>query len=193
MYLSPDNFGFDDFSRDAVDFISQQHIEPRALLLFLGASPSSSTVRIKSFLRSIQKCLPLGCPFIGCTGHGVVGSGMSSSRNQSENSQGLSLMMFPRCERLEIHDFYVPLRNKYKKISGVKSFLPDMTLPVKLVIVLAHPLSLGKLTHLTVALRSKYGDSVRLCFFQQISPVFQFNINLMTAVELIMISTKFYS
>lgn len=193
VYLSPVNFGFDDFSRDAVDFISQQHIEPRALLLFLGASPSSSTVRIKSFLRSIQKCLPLSCPFIGCTGHGVVGSGMSSSRNQSENSQGLSLMMFPRCEQLEIHDFYVPLRNKYKKISGVKSFLPDMTLPVKLVIVLAHPLSLGKLTHLTVALRSKYGDSVRLCFFQQISPLFQFNINLMTAIELIMISTKFYS
>ena len=193
VYLSPDNFGFDDFSRDAVDFISQHHIEPRALLLFLGASPSSSTVRIKSFLRSIQKCLPLGCPFIGCTGHGVVGSGMSSSRNQSENSQGVSLMMFPRCEQLEIHDFYMPLPNNYKEMSDVNSFLPDMTLPVKLVIVLAHPLSRGKLTQLTLALRSKYGDSVRLCFFQQISPLFQFNVNLISAVELIMISTKFYS
>lgn len=193
VYLSPDNFGFDDISRDAVDFISQQHIEARALLLFLGASPSSSTGRIESFLQPIRKFLPQGCLFIGCTGHGVVGSGMSSSRNQSENSQGVSLMMFPRCEQLEIHDFYMPLPNKYEDMSVVKSFLPDMTLPVKLVIVLARPLSRGKLTRLTLALRSKYGDSVRLCFFQQISPLFQFNVNLISAVELIMISTKFYS
>ncbi|XP_067036419.1 F-box only protein 22-like [Acropora muricata] len=160
VYLSPDNFGFDDISRDTVDFISQQHIEARALLLFLGASPSSSTGRIESFLQPIRKFLPQGCLFIGCTGHGVVGSGMSSSRNQSENSQGVSLMMFPRCEQLEIHDFYMPLPNKYEDMSVVKSFLPDMTLPVKLVIVLARPLSSGKLTRLTLALRSKYGDSV---------------------------------
>ena len=98
----------------------------------------------------------VNCPFIGCTGLGVVGS----ETHPPANSEGLSLMMFPRCDGLEVRDFYIPLRNKYKKISGVKSFLPDMSLPVKLVIVLAHPLSLGKLTNLTVALRSKYGEEV---------------------------------
>ncbi|XP_068710264.1 F-box only protein 22-like [Montipora foliosa] len=160
VYLTPNHLNFTELSSDVLDFLTRQCIEPRALLLFSGAFPSSSPSRIKSFLQSIQNCLPSNCPFIGCTGLGVIGSGRSLSSHPSENSQGLSLMMFPRCERLEVRDFYVPLRNKYKKISGVKSFLPDMTLPVKLVIVLAHPLSLGKLTHLTLALRSKYGDDV---------------------------------
>lgn len=161
VYLSPSNFDFSEFSRDVLDFMQRQHIEPRALLLFSGTLPSSSTSFIKSFLQSVQNCLPMNCPFIGCTGLGVIGSGRPISSHPFENSQGLSLMMFPRCDGLEIRDFYIPLRNKYKKISGVKSFLPDMSLPVKLVIVLAHPLSLGKLTHLTLALRSKYGDDVR--------------------------------
>ena len=161
VYLSPSNLNFSEFSRDVLDFMKRQCVEPRALLLFSGALPSSSTSFIKNFLQSVQNCLPVNCPLIGCTGLGVIGSGRPPSLQPSENSEGLSLMMFPRCEGLEIHDFYVPLRNKYKKIRGVKSFLPDMSLPVKLVIVLAHPLSLGKLTHLTLALRSKYGDDVR--------------------------------
>jgi len=104
----------------------------------------------------------VNCPLIGCTGLGVIGSDQTNSGQpqEMENSSGLSLMMFPRCGGLEIRDFYIPLRNKYKNISGIKSFLPSMTLPVKLVIVLAHPLSLGKLTNLTLALRSNYGDDV---------------------------------
>lgn len=161
VYLSPSNLNFSEFSKDVLDFMQRQRVEPKAVLLFSGALPSSSTSFIKSFLKSIQNCLPVNCPFIGCTGLGVIGSGRTNFSQPFENSEGLSLMMFPRCDGIEIHDFYVPLRNKYKKISGVKSFLPDMTLPVKLVIVLAHPLSLGKLTHLTLALRSKYGDDVR--------------------------------
>lgn len=161
VYLSPSNLNFSEFSRDVLDFLQRQLVEPRALLLFSGALPSSSTSFIKNFLQSVQNCLPGNCPFIGCTGLGVIGSGRPYLRHPFENSEGLSLMMFPRCDGLEIHDFYVPLRNKYKKISGVRSFLPDMALPVKLVIVLAHPLSLGKLTYLTLALRSKYGDDVR--------------------------------
>ena len=156
VYLSPSESNFAEFSEDVLDFLKRQLIEPRALLLFSGAFPSSSTTFIQRFLLSIQNCLPVNCPFIGCTGLGVVGS----ETHPPANSEGLSLMMFPRCDGLEVRDFYIPLRNKYKKISGVKSFLPDMSLPVKLVIVLAHPLSLGKLTNLTVALRSKYGEEV---------------------------------
>ena len=162
VYLSPRNLlNSSEFSKDVLDFIKRQRVEPKAVLLFLGDLPSSSTSFTKSFLQSIQNCLPVNCPFIGCTGLRVIGSGITSSSQPAENSEGLSLMMFPRCDEIEVHGFYVPLRNKYKKISGVKSFFPDMTLPVKLVIVLAHPLSLGKLTHLTLALRSKYGDDVR--------------------------------
>lgn len=156
VYLSPSESNFAEFSEDVLDFMKRQLIEPRALLLFSGAFPSSSTAFIQRFLLSIQNCLPVNCPFIGCTGLGVIGS----ETHPPANSEGLSLMMFPRCDGLEVRDFYIPLRNKYKKISGVKSFLPDMSLPVKLVIVLAHPLSLGKLTNLTVALRSKYGEEV---------------------------------
>lgn len=165
FFLSPSGLNFSQFSRDALDFIRQQNIEPRALLLFSGSLPSSSTSFIKNFLQSVRNCLPVNCPLIGCTGLGVIGSAPTTwgwgTPREMENSAGLSLMMFPRCGGLEIRDFYIPLRNKYKKISGIKSFLPDMDLPVKLVIVLAHPLSLGKLTHLTLALRSKYGDDVR--------------------------------
>lgn len=163
VYLSPSGSNFSEFSRDALDFIRQQNIEPTALLLFSGALPSSSTSFIKNFLQSVRNCLPVKCPLIGCTGLGVIASDERnwSQPREIENSAGLSLMMFPRCDGLEIRDFYVPLRNKYKKISGIKSFLPDMDLPVKLVIVLAHPLSLGKLTQLTLALRSKYGEDVR--------------------------------
>lgn len=162
VYLSPSGSNFSEFSKDALDFIRQQRIEPRALLLFTGLLPSSSTSFIKKFLQSVRNCLPVNCPLIGCTGVGVIGSDASNlgQPREMENSLGLSLMMFPRCDGLEIRDFYVPLRNKYKQISGIESFLPDMNLPVKLVVVLAHPLSLGRLTNLTLALRSKYGDDV---------------------------------
>lgn len=163
VYLSPRDANFSECSRDVLDFIRQQNIEPRALLLFSGSLPSSSTSFIKNFLRSVRNCVPVNCPLIGCTGLGVIGSDQTNSGQpqEMENSSGLSLMMFPRCDGLEIRDFYIPLRNKYKNISGIKSFLPSMALPVKLVIVLAHPLSLGKLTNLTLALRSNYGDDVR--------------------------------
>lgn len=168
VYLSPRDSNFSECSRDVLDFIRQQNIEPRALLLFSGSLPSSSTSFIKTFLQSVRNCLPVNCPLIGCTGLGVIGSDQTNSGQpqELENSPGLSLMMFPRCDGLEIRDFYIPLRNKYKNISGIKSFLPSMALPVKLVIVLAHPLSLGKLTNLTLALRSKYGDDVRCIRFK---------------------------
>ena len=168
VYLSPIDSDFSEFSQDALDFIRQQNIEPSALLFFSGALPSSTTSFIKNFLQSMRNCLPVKCPLVGCTGVGVIGSDEKTNSGQPremEKSAGLSLMMFPRFNGLEIRDFYVPLRNKYKKISGIKSFLPDMDLPVKLVIVLAHPLSLGRLTHLTLALRSKYGDDVRYIRF----------------------------
>jgi len=168
VYLSPRSSNFSECSRDALDFIRQQNIEPRALLLFSGSLPSSSTSFIKNFLQSVRNCLPVNCPLIGCTGLGVIGSDQTNcgQPREMENSSGLSLMMFPHCDGLEIRDFYIPLRNKYKNISGIKSFLPKMGLPVKMVIVLAHPLSLGKLTNLTLVLRSKYGDDVRCIRFK---------------------------
>lgn len=170
VYLSPIGSGFSELSRDALDFIRQQHIEPKALLLFSGQLPSSSASFINNFLQSVRSCLPVSCPLIGCTGLGVIGSDEREwgRPREIENTAGLSLLMFPRCDGLEIRDFHIPLRNKYKRISGVKSFLPDTNLPVKLVIVLAHPLSLGKLTRLTLALRSKYGDDVRYTKYRYI-------------------------
>lgn len=163
VYLSPVGSSFSEFSKEALDFIRQQQVEPRALILFSGQLPSSSASFINNFLQSVRSCLPVNCPLIGCTGLGVIGSDerRRGQPREIENTAGLSLLMFPRCDGLEIRDFHIPLRNKYKRISGVKSFLPDMNLPVQLVIVLAHPLSLGKLTRLTMALRSKYGDDVR--------------------------------
>ena len=163
VYLSPIGSSFSEFSMEALDFIRQHHVEPRALVLFSGQLPSSSASFINNFLQSVRSCLPVNCPLIGCTGLGVIGSDQRQwgQPREIEKTAGLSLLMFPRCDGLEIRDFHIPLRNKYKRISGVKSFLPDTDLPVQLVIVFAHPLSLGKLTRLTRALRSKYGEDVR--------------------------------
>ena len=161
VYLSPDNAKFSEFFPEAMNFVKHQRVEPTALLLFIGHRLSSGQPMIKAFLQSMRKYLPATCPLIGCTGFGVVGTNDAiGSPREVESSEALSLMMFPRCEGLEIRDFYVPLRHKYKTIGGIKSFLPEMQLPVKVVIVLAHPISLGKLTNLTLGLRSQYGEEV---------------------------------
>ena len=59
VYLSPSDSNFSEFSRDVLDFMKRQLVEPRAILLFSGAFPSSSPTFIKGFLQSIQNCLPV--------------------------------------------------------------------------------------------------------------------------------------
>lgn len=173
-YLSPRCSKFSEFSKSMVDFIERQRIEPKGALLFTSSLPSSSVAFLKTFATKVRRRLPKNCPLVGCTGLGVVGTDSEPAKLLEESSistsalrsreeemrESLSLLLLPSREKFEVEDFHIPLRNKYKRIRGVKSFLPNTTLPVRMVVVLAHPLSLGKLTDFTVSVRQKYGDEV---------------------------------
>ena len=153
----------------ALRFIDELYIEPSAAILFANFHPMQNLCSPKKMLQKLYKNnLPNRCVLAGCSGRLVIGSTFSNTDNdclqtwEVERRKCQSLLFVPRAADVCVRSFYIPLKNKYKKIQGVRAFLPDVC-DVKLVVVFAHPLSLGKLAHLTVAVRDKYGDGVSWC------------------------------
>ncbi|XP_031567012.1 F-box only protein 22-like [Actinia tenebrosa] len=144
--------------------------EPQAALLFTHISSASAPIPpymkdFSKYLRINQASLPRRCVLVGCGTLGIYHLGKNSpiffsgnnllSKEDANNQH--AMVLFPRALGVQVCSFHVPLRNKYKSISGIDSFLPVMEEPVKLVLVLAHPLSLGKLTNFAVNVKKKYG------------------------------------
>lgn len=164
-----DKFGSHKPSFDFSHSLSSVATEPQAALLFTYLSSASAPIPpyIKDnskYLKINQASLPRRCVLVGCGTSGVYYSAKTQSSSFSKNNllpiEGTNtlnaMVLFPRAPGVHVGSFHLPLRNKYKSISGLDSFLPVMEEPVKLVIVLAHPLSLGKLTNFAVKVKKKY-------------------------------------
>ena len=160
----PDRNQFD-LIQQASRFIDELYFEPSAVIVFASFYPMHNFFFPKRVLHEMYKILPKRCVMAGCTGNLIVGSTFKNTSGESlktyevEKRKCFSMLFVPRGADTNVCCFYIPLKNKYKKIQGVRAFLPNKK-DVKLVVVFAHPLSLGKLTHLTVAIREKYGDRV---------------------------------
>lgn len=124
---------------------------------------------MKDFTKQLKlnlQNLPRRCTLIGCTCLWVENLGVEGPTSKMLEEDGRkysvknTMVLIPRFEGVQSCSFHLPLRDKYKSISGVASFLPKMDLPVKLVIALVHPISMGKLTGFAVRTKKEYGEEV---------------------------------
>ncbi|EDO47626.1 predicted protein [Nematostella vectensis] len=171
-----------------VDFLQNVVLTEAQALLLMSCGQTSCFESLKKVLTGIKQSVPPKCAITGGTFNFVLGTkhlpcdpGIGSNfrdelfgnnpmqpQTTSRISSNLGMILIPRTPDVQVSDFYVPLRNKYKGLEGLGSFLPDMDLPVRLVLVFIHPLSLGKLTKFAVTCKSKYGNEVVLagCYSQ---------------------------
>lgn len=157
-----------------IDFCSDLNnvaIEPQAAILFTSRISTSSDIPcyMKDFKKQLKlnlQNLPRRCTLIGCTSLWVDNLGIETPSDDILEDDGRkysvrnALVLIPRIEGIQSCSFHLPLRDKYKSISGMASFLPKMDLPVKLVIALVHPVSLGKLAGFAVRTKKEYGEEV---------------------------------
>lgn len=150
-------------------------IEPQGAIIFTSRISTSSEIPcyIKDFTKQLKlnlQNLPRRCTLIGCTCLWVDNLGIEGANNEMLEDDGRkysvrnAMVLIPRVEGVQSYSFHLPLRDKYKSIGGVASFLPKMDLPVKLVIALVHPISMGKLTGFAVRTKKEYGEEVRFYF-----------------------------
>lgn len=145
--------------------------EPQAALLFTSRVSTFSDIPcyMKDFTKQLKlnaQNLPRNCTLIGCTGLWVDHLEREEPSIEILEEDGRkygiknAMVLIPRVDGIQSCSFHLPLRDKYKSISGVTSFLPKMDLPVRLVIALVHPVSLGKLTGFAVRIKKEYGEQV---------------------------------
>ena len=112
----------------------------------------------------------------------VAGFPIQSSTVYSTLS--LQCLLLPKISTYQVEKFYIPLRKKYESIAGISSFLPVIPEDSgKLIILFAHPLSLGRLTSFVKAARSKYSTDV--CIVGSFADKFVFLDKLVTHGEIV--------